>query len=1012
MCSLASYSSPLTPWQCVGRLVVQAALCLLSWGTAQAGETATPASVAQQATGMASRSNAVRVAPESNYPPFSFVQDNTWRGLSADMIQLMQARMPREFQVLPAQDLGHILEQVQQGNVDVVTSLKETPERSRFLSFTSPYIKVPTAILIKSSAHLEAWPQGFQGMNVAVGKGYGVQSYLEQKYPSIHLTLVSDDLEGMRQLSFGAVDAVIMDLASASYFIEHEKLTNLRVFGSFEYTYDLSFAVRKDDPALLAQMVKALETIPQSDKDAVFRKWITLSDDPLRPLWESIVHSMPWLGAGLMVCVAGGALAWNVRSRRRKAERAASIYARSLIESSLDPLVTINAQGKITDVNSATETVTGWTRKVLIGSDFADYFTTPERARFGYQQAFENGFVTDYPLAIRHVSGKVTEVLYNANVYRDENGQVLGVFAAARDISERIKAESLIQAASVFSHSQEGILICGADRLVINVNQAFTRITGFEPEEVLGRLPSLLQSDQHSLAFYADMWATLDAQEQWHGEIWDRRKSGELFAASLTVSTVTDEPGRAGHFVLLFSDVTAIRQHQDQLEHLAHFDALTKLPNRLLLSDRLRQGLIHADRRGLMLAVAYLDLDGFKTINDEHGHAVGDDLLVQLSERFTQSLRDGDTFARLGGDEFVAVLTDLESTQAALPVLERMLQAAAQTIQVNTLVLHVSASIGVTYYPQTTDTDAEQLLRQADQAMYHAKLTGKNRYAVFDAANDLSVRGHHASLERIRQALAQEEFVLYYQPKVNMRTREFIGVEALIRWLHPQEGLLAPAHFLPWIENDQLSVSVGQWVIRQALKQLTHWQQVGALVPISINVSALQLQQADFFDHLHTLMTEFPRFPPHSLQLEILETSALDDMEQVTQLIGQCSEIGVDFALDDFGTGYSSLTYLKQLPISTVKIDQSFVRDMLLDRDNRSILDGILWIMRQLNRSVIAEGVETLAHGRSLMDLGCELAQGYGIGRPMPADHLPSWLAQWQDNADWKAVALVPRTAV
>ncbi len=1003
--------APLPSWRYLGRLAMLAALCLLCILARASDAASAPRSAAQEAW-IASHKSAIRVAPEANYPPFSFMQDGVWQGLSADMIQLMQQHMPRPFQILPAQDLSHILEQVQQGNVELVTSLKETAERSRFLAFTPPYIQVPTVILVKSGSKPGPWPQGYLGKNVAVGKGYGVQGYLEQKFPAMELTLVADDLEGMRQLSFGAVEAVIMDVASASYFIEQEKFTNLRVASGFDYSYDLRFAVRKDEPLLRELMVDALSAIPQRDRDALSRKWITIENDPLLSLWDALRRAMPWLGVAALALGVTGALAWSASKRKRVAERAASNYARSLIEASLDPLVTINTEGQITDVNSATEKVTGLARTALVGSDFANYFTLPERARAGYRLAFENGFVTDYPLAIRHVSGHVTEVLYNANVYRDDHGMVLGVFAAARDVTERNKAESLIQAASVFGHSREAILICGADTLVINANQSFTRITGFEANEVLGGPPALLHSDQQDPAFYATLWSELSAHSQWHGEVLGRRKNGDIFVAALTMSAVADEQGRTRHYVMLFSDVTAVRQHQKQLEHLANFDMLTRLPNRLLLADRLTQGLIHAERRARKLAVAYLDLDGFKAVNDAHGHAVGDHLLVQLAERMTLCLREGDTFSRLGGDEFVAVLTDLESVEAAVPVLERMLQAAAQAVQVDSLSLRVSASIGVTYFPQAGATDAEQLLRQADQAMYHAKQSGKNRFAVFDAENDVIVRGHHASLERIRQALAADEFVLYYQPKVNMRSREFVGVEALIRWMHPQDGLLAPAYFLPLIENHALSVAVGEWVIRQALQQLALWQQSGTLVPISINISAMQLQQADFFDRLQQAMAEYPAFPPHSLQLEILETSALEDMDLVSRLIGQCGELGVGFALDDFGTGYSSLTYLKRLPIRTVKIDQSFVRDMLLDRDHRSILDGILWIMRQLDRSVIAEGVETLEHGRTLMDLGCELAQGYGIARPMPVDQLPAWLQRWQVDAAWQAVAQVPRTAV
>jgi len=940
------------------------------------------------------------------------MQDGTWQGLSADMIGLMQVHMSEHFQILPATNLDQIFTHVRQGNADVVTSVKETPERSRFLSFTPPYIKVPTVILIRSGTNPGAWPQSFSGKSVAVGRGYGVQRYLEQNYPSVHLTLVDDDLDGLRQLSFAAVDAVIMDTASASYLTTREKLTNIRVLSGFEYTYDLSFAVRKDLPLLREHMTQALEAIAQSDKDALFHKWIPIAEDPGTLFQTAFLRVMPVLAYLLLAICIAGILGWSVHRRRRRAERAASVYARNLIEASLDPLVTINPDGKITDVNAATEKVTGLTRQQLIGSDFADYFTSPASARAGYRMAFEKGFVTDYPLAIRHVSGQITEVIYNANVYRNELGQVMGVFAAARDVTARNRAESLVQAASVFSHTREGILICSANTLVINVNGAFTRITGFEAADVMGRPPALLHSRQHDSAFYAALWNELTERSQWHGEVWDRRRDGTLFAAALTITAVPDDAGRVGHYVLLFSDVTALREHQQQLENLAHFDTLTGLPNRLLLADRLRQGLVQTERRKQILAVAYLDLDGFKAVNDAHGHAIGDQLLVEVSERLTQVLREGDTFGRLGGDEFVAVIVDLENKEDAVPILERMLQAASQPVRHGNLTLHVSVSIGVAYYPQAAETDAEHLLRQADQAMYQAKLSGKNRYAVFDSENDLSQRGHHANLERIRQALADGELVLHYQPKVNMRTRVLVGVEALIRWQHPQRGLLAPAHFLPQIENHPLSVQVGEWVIRQALQQLVIWQKENRCIPISVNIGAMQLQQSDFVERLNAALAEYDNIPANSLQLEILETRALEEIDRVSHYIRQCGQLGVGFALDDFGTGYSSLTYLKQLPIPLIKIDQGFVRDLLIDTDNRVILDGILWIMRQLGREAIAEGVETLEHGAMLMDLGCELAQGYGIGRPMAVEALDAWERKWHLDSGWEAVSKVPRTAV
>jgi diguanylate cyclase (GGDEF)-like protein len=462
-----------------------------------------------------------------------------------------------------------------------------------------------------------------------------------------------------------------------------------------------------------------------------------------------------------------------------------------------------------------------------------------------------------------------------------------------------------------------------------------------------------------------------------------------------------DSQGNAHHYLALFSDVTALKAHQSQLEHMAYFDALTSLPNRVLLADRLHQAIAQAKRRGQILAVAYLDLDGFKVINDSHGHHIGDRLLVILANRMHQVLRESDTFARLGGDEFVAVLPDLEDADDSMTMLTRLLAVAAQPAHVGDLVLQVSASLGVTFYPQSEDVDADQLLRQSDHAMYQAKLAGKNRYHVFDAEHDRSLRSHHESLAHIRRALMAREFVLHFQPKVNMRTGEVIGAEALIRWQHPERGLLPPSVFLPVVENHALAVDIGEWVIDTALDQMEIWRDGGLNIPVSVNVSARHLQQPDFALRLREMLAAHSSIRPGDLAIEVLETSALDDVTQVSQLIKDCREIGVSFSLDDFGTGYSSLTYLKRLSVSQLKIDRSFVRDMLDDPDDLAILEGILGLSSAFRRQVIAEGVETVEQGTMLLQLGCELAQGFVIARPMPADSLPDWVASWRPDSSW-----------
>jgi diguanylate cyclase (GGDEF)-like protein/PAS domain S-box-containing protein len=482
------------------------------------------------------------------------------------------------------------------------------------------------------------------------------------------------------------------------------------------------------------------------------------------------------------------------------------------------------------------------------------------------------------------------------------------------------------------------------------------------------------------------------------------------FWVNLATSCADSEDGLAVLRIVVI-DITAIKEHQSHLEHIAHFDDLTKLPNRLLLADRLNQAMAQAERRNQQVAVAYLDLDGFKATNDRYGHDVGDQLLIQLATTMKDTLREGDTLARLGGDEFVAVLVDLEGIEGCKPLLKRLLEAAVAPVDLGGLVLQVSASIGVSFYPQAHAIEADQLLRQADQAMYQAKLAGRNRYHFFDAVHDSSLRFHHESLERISLAMTNGEFVLHYQPKVNMHSGQVIGAEALIRWQHPVKGLLAPAAFLPVIEDHQLAVDLGEWVIDTVLTQVESWRATGLDLPVSVNVGARQLQQGDFVACLQAIMARHPTVGPSSLELELLETSALIDIGQVSKVIENCQKMGVKFALDDFGTGYSSLTYLKRLHVTLLKIDQSFVRDMLDDPDDLAILRGVIGLAASFNCEVIAEGVETVAHGTALMGLGCKLAQGYGIARPMPAELLPVWATTWKPDVAWSGVPSAGKAA-
>jgi len=659
--------------------------------------------------------------------------------------------------------------------------------------------------------------------------------------------------------------------------------------------------------------------------------------------------------------------------------------------------------------NKQHETLLGFTAEEMKGRHVADWHVPEAREALlqVIDQLMAEGQLGREALLVTKTGQRVPYYLSGIRFEAQNQLYFLGI---GIDISERKQAEERLHlAASVFSHAREGILIATADGKIIDVNDAFTRITGYSRDEALGQNPRLLSSGRHGRGFYASFWRDLIAKGHWYGELWNRRKNGEVIATMQAISAVRDEQGVVQRYVSLFSDITALKEHQKQLEHMAHYDVLTTLPNRVLLADRLHQAMVQTQRRGHLLAVAYIDLDGFKAVNDKHGHKAGDQLLIALADHMKQTLREGDTLARLGGDEFVAVLLDLDDVAASVPMLSRLLAAAAQPMAIGDYIHQVSASLGVTFYPQTEEVDADQLLRQSDQAMYQAKLAGKNRYHVFDADQDRSVRGHHESLQGIRRALTAHEFVLHYQPKVNMRTGTVIGAEALIRWQHPQRGLLQPAVFLPAIEDHPLAVELGEWIIETALTQIESWQRFGLDIPVSVNVGAQQLLHGNFAVALCAILERHPDMKPGFLEIEVLETSALEDLARVSQIIEDCRDLGVTFSLDDFGTGYSSLTYLKRLSVTQLKIDQSFVRDMLDDPDDLAILGGVLSLATAFRRQVIAEGVETVEHGTMLLQLGCELAQGYGIARPMPASEIPGWVAAWQPEREWSRQPAVNR---
>ncbi len=565
------------------------------------------------------------------------------------------------------------------------------------------------------------------------------------------------------------------------------------------------------------------------------------------------------------------------------------------------------------------------------------------------------------------------------------------------DINERQKTQDNLQlAASVFSHAREGILITDAAGNIIDVNDAFIRITGYSWEEVCGKNPRILSSGRQKPAFYAAMWESLIKNRHWTGEVWNRRKDGEAYAEILTISAIQNDAGGIQHYVALFTDITPLKRHQDEIEHIAFHDPLTQLPNRRLLADRIQQALAHSQRSGEHTAVVCLDLDGFKAVNDSLGHDAGDILLVETAHRLISCVRTGDTVARLGGDEFVLLLCGLTSPADCENTLKRVLTDLATPFNLSEgRQGKISGSLGYTLYPDDS-ADADTLLRHADHAMYAAKQDGKNRFLQFNIKQDNRVKANLGAVTRLEDALTRGEFRLYLQPKVDLNTGAVVGAEALLRWIHPIRGLIPPNQFLPLINDNDLALGVGDWVIKEGLRILAEWNLQGLELPLSVNVSARQLREQNFPLQLAANLANFPQVQPQRLELEIVESAALDDIRKVSLLISECQKLGVLFALDDFGTGYSSLTYLKRLSVNALKIDQTFVRDMLEDDGAQAIVRGIIGLSQAFNSHTIAEGVESWDMAAKLKMLGCDSAQGFIIARPMPAEEFPKWVSQFK----------------
>ncbi|HYD96535.1 MAG TPA: EAL domain-containing protein [Noviherbaspirillum sp.] len=687
-----------------------------------------------------------------------------------------------------------------------------------------------------------------------------------------------------------------------------------------------------------------------------------------------------------------GNLVGNIEQERRNLAQAEGMF-RGLAENSVVG-VYIAQDGRFHFANAKMAHMFGYTPEEMTGS-VSVLDLVPEDDRLLVEMNVERRLRGDargvhYERRARRRDGAIFDVeVFGSTMELNSRTATIGIML---DITERKKAETSMQlAAMVYAHSSEGMTITDANGFIVDVNPAFTKITGYPREEAVGRRISMLRSGRHDRAFYEDMWHALTTTGQWQGEIWNRRKSGELYAEWLTINTSYTPDGLVYRRIALFSDITQKKKTDELVWTQANFDTLTQLPNRLMFRDRLEQEIRKAHRAGLSMALMFIDLDRFKEVNDTLGHGVGDILLKQAALRLTNCVRESDTVARLGGDEFTMILGELSSEADAERIAQDVLNRLAEPFVLGEEIAYVSASVGITFYPQD-GTEADDLLKNADQAMYAAKEEGRNRYHYFTPSMQEKAQMRRRLASDLHKAVTHRQLRVYYQPIVDLRTGKIRKAEALVRWQHPVRGLVSPADFIPIAEDTGQIVEIGNWVFYEAAQQLAKWRQVIPDFQISVNTSPAQYRKGrvgheSWFERVDNL-----DFPLGGIIVEITESLLLETTDAIKAQLQGLRDAGIKVSLDDFGTGYSSLSYLSRIDIDYLKIDRAFATGLSEGSENMVLYEAMIVMAHKLGIEVVAEGVETEEQRRLLEKMGCDYVQGFLFSRPIPAEQFEQFI--------------------
>lgn len=673
-------------------------------------------------------------------------------------------------------------------------------------------------------------------------------------------------------------------------------------------------------------------------------------------------------------------------------ERFSEIYS-----SSKDAIVFATLDGMVLDVNEAFVKLTGYANSELMGIKKNQDITPSEYREMEakmVQHILDTGEPREYEKEYLRKDGTRVPVQMTAFLVKGPGGKPVGLAAIIRDLTEQRASEMERQRLSLaVEQSPAIVMITDTEGHIEYVNSKFTEVTGYTLEEVKGKNPRLLKSGQTAPEVFKQLWDTIQSGGVWQGEFRNKKKNGELYWELASISSIKDSEGRITHFLAVKEDISKRKWAEETVVHMAYYDSLTDLPNRFLIQDRLNQLLTQARRKKKLVAIFMLGLDRFKSVNDTLGHALGDQILQAVGKRLAGSIRETDTIGRLGGDEFLILVPEIPSVEEAGKIAHEMLTSLRPPIHVNGHEVNLTASIGISVFPHDGD-DVESLFKDADTALARAKHQGRNNYQLYTPAMHVEIFGRMVLENSMRKALSREEFVVHYQPIVELKSRRLVGTEALVRWQHPEIGLISPMEFIPIAEENGLIVPIGEWVLRAACEKVRYWHESG-LPPLSlsVNLSARQFQDANLLEMIEWVLRKTSLESRH-LEIEITEGIAMENVDFTLTTLRRLKEMGVRIAIDDFGVGYSSLSYLKEFPIDSLKVDQSFVRDLTSDPADAAIVSAVIVLAHSLKMRVIAEGVETQEQLDYLKRQGCDMAQGYLFSKPLPPDQLEALILQ------------------